>query len=137
MFFLSLCPFLCGQGDPRSGGAVFPVLAGGLLVVLAELPVEVGQVVKSSLLGNFKDGQVGVVEQVAGLLEPKLNQVLHTGQAQTFLKKVHKMRRAITAHLGQFQDGNGLGVVFADVVDDQPNLVFLAVVVLAERFREG
>ena len=74
-----------------------PILAWCHLVVFFELAVEVGQVIKACLTGDFQYREIGVLQEFGCLAQAELNQVLNAGNAQMLLEEVHEMGGAVAA----------------------------------------
>ena len=97
------------------------------MVVFFKLAVEVGQVIKASLAGDFQYREVGVLQEFGCLTQSELDQVLNAGNAQMLLEEVHEMGGAVAANASQLVNVQVFLVVSIDVVDDGANLFFLAV----------
>ena len=78
-----------------------PILAWCHLVVFFKLAIEVGQVIKASLAGDFQYREVGVLQEFGCLAQAELNQVLNAGNAQMLLEEVHEMGGAVATDTSQ------------------------------------
>lgn len=97
------------------------------MVVFFELAVEIGQVIKACLAGDFQYREVGVLQEFGCLAQAELNQVLNAGNAEMLLEEVHEMGGAVATDASQLVNIQVFLVVGIDVVDDGANLFFLAV----------
>ena len=104
-----------------------PILAWCHLVVFFKLAVEVGQVIKACLAGDFQNREVRVLQEFGRLAQAELDQVLNAGNAQMLLEEVHEMVGTVAANAGQLVNIQVFLVMGIDVVDDGANLFFLAI----------
>ena len=104
-----------------------PILAWCHLVVFFKLAVEVGQVIKACLAGDFQYREVGVLQEFGRLAQAELDQVLNAGNAQMLLEEVHEMGGAVAANASQLVNVQVFLVVSIDVVDDGADFFFLAI----------
>ena len=72
-----------------------PILAWCHLVVFFELTVEVGQIIKACLAGDFQYREVRVLQEFGCFAQAELDQVLNAGNAQMLLEEVHEMGGAV------------------------------------------
>lgn len=78
-----------------------PILAWCHLVVFFKLAVEVGQVIKACLAGDFQYREVRVLQEFGCFSQAELDQVLNAGNAQMLLEEVHEMGRTIATDASQ------------------------------------
>ena len=97
------------------------------MVVFFELAVEVGQVIKASLAGDFQYREIRVLQEFGCLAQAELDQVLNAGNAQMLLEEVHEMGGAVATNASQLVNIQVFLVVSIDVVNDGANFFFLAV----------
>ena len=71
------------------------------MVVFFKLAVEVGQVIKACLAGDFQYREVGVLQEFGCFSQAELDQVLNAGNAQMLLEEVHEMSGAVATDASQ------------------------------------
>ena len=67
------------------------------MVVFFKLTVEVGQVIKACLAGDFQHREIRVLQEFGCLAQAELDQILNAGNAQMLLEEVHEMGGAIAS----------------------------------------
>ena len=97
------------------------------MVVFFKLAVEVGQVIKACLAGDFQYREVGVLQEFGCFAQAELDQVLNAGNAQMLLEEVHEMGRTIATNASQLVNTQVFLVVGIDVVNDGGNFFLLAI----------
>lgn len=106
------------------------VLGRCQVIVVFELAIEVGQVVKADFLGDVKDGLAAIDQEVAGSPQADLDDKFHAGCTRVLLEKSHEVGLAIAHIVGHLLDGQRVLVVVVDAVDQSPQLLIFPIVVI-------
>lgn len=93
---------------------MLPVLSWRHAKAFFELPVEVGQILKTGLFGNGENCGVATAQFFCCGTEPVFIQMSHKGSAGHLLKPTHEMTRAASAVSGSLGNGQRVGIVLVD-----------------------